>query len=963
MRQSAGDSSCIRTVTRPYSAVIYLLFTATIATGATTESPVGLVIAAGGSKLIRSDTQTPVEARAGDLLFPGDSIRTESARASFLHCPIKAVETLGPKGEIRVDVNEPKLKSGEITDKKPTASCFLPQVVRVATASQQHYGALITRDADQPHAAPTARSQFPPELVAELAPFERDAAANPHDAAAHVGMAAAFEKHKLPANALEQYSILRSLWPEAIWVKAKIFDLKQELAAKVQPETRPSGKTYALLIGVSKYKQPELSLQFAAKDATAFAELLRTPRGGGIAGENLLLLTDENATTAAVRNGFQDFLKRRAGKGDTVVLMIAGHGTTETPVTKGAYILTYDSDPQDLFSTALPMAELKALFEQQLARVGRVLLFVDVCKSGAIGSIRSTAINGDVEHLAAAEGDLFGFMASRPRELSLEGPQFGGGHGAFSHFVLKGLQGDADSNHDGVVDADELIKYVADQVPAATGNKQHPREFGAFDNSLKLAGARESAVPVALHWPVIWDSRHGEPLYFASAAGGQSLRSIGSAADTARQMEEFTAALKAGRILPDGPRNAFDVLQKLKPELSLDGYTQRVNELRVALEDRAQAIFLRYLEGDEAPQTEQDFRRGAEYMKAAQLLTPDSLYLEARRTFFEGRYLLFKRQFQESAKLLEDSIRIDPGGAYSFNALGIAYLEQGAYDKAIPAFQDANRRAPHWSYPLHNLALAYVERGDYDAAIASYRRATQVTPQFSYLPYNLGLLYQRIGLPRDAQAAYLQAMKLAPGSAEPYNAIGALYAAQGKRDKAEKFYREALSKNPASVVARQNLAILLAAKPDSYPAAIRLWRENLRESPDYVPSRISFAEALAHHGETQSAIEQYETVIAAKPDYVAARLALAQLLVQKGDNVRAIEQLREALKREPRRSQTYELIGDIERASGRTSEAQAAYEFASRYASDSAAKKSLRKKLKGFPVRPDSGRAAVNQTS
>ena len=61
----------------------------------------------------------------------------------------------------------------------------------------------------------------------------------------------------------------------------------------------------------------------------------------------------------------------------------------------------------------------------------------------------------------------------------------------------------------------------------------------------------------------------------------------------------------------------------------------------------------------------------------------------------------------------KQSVRIDPGEAYGYNALGIAYLEQADFAKAIPAFRDAARRAPNWSYPLHNLALAYVEAGDY----------------------------------------------------------------------------------------------------------------------------------------------------------------------------------------------------------------------------------------------------------
>ena len=57
-------------------------------------------------------------------------------------------------------------------------------------------------------------------------------------------------------------------------------------------------------------------------------------------------------------------------------------------------------------------------------------------------------------------------------------------------------------------------------------------------------------------------------------------------------------------------------------------------------------------------------------------------------------------------------MRIDPDAAYGFNALGIAYLEQGQFDKAIRRVSRRRHRAQHWSYPLHNEALASVEIGD-----------------------------------------------------------------------------------------------------------------------------------------------------------------------------------------------------------------------------------------------------------
>src|SRR5665213_865814 len=381
------------------------------------EEPVGLVLSATGSKLLRADTKTPLDARAGDLLFAGDGLRTESGPASFLLCPGKTLYTLTPFGEVRFDTRAPKVRTGKITE-QPARACTLPQTLRVAAASQQHYGVSMTRGLDKPEVPPTPHDKLPADVQAEIAPYETVLAANPKDPSALVAEATVFENHKLPANALDAYDKLRQIWPDAVWVKSEIFDLGQALADQASAATasaQPGGQTFALLVGISKYAKPELALQFANADASVFSHLVESPLGGSVPSGNVMLLTDEKATTAAVRNGFQDFLKRRAGKNDTVIILIAGHGTVDG---RNAFILTYDSDPQDLNSTALAMAELRALFEEQLTKVGRVLLFADVCKAGTIGTIHSTAVNADVQRLGDVEGDLFGLLASRPKEVS-----------------------------------------------------------------------------------------------------------------------------------------------------------------------------------------------------------------------------------------------------------------------------------------------------------------------------------------------------------------------------------------------------------------------------------------------------------------------------------------------------------------------------------------------------------------
>lgn len=910
------------------------------------EQPVGVVLASSASKLLRSDTETPLSAKVGDILFAGDAVKTEGGSASLLYCPAKSSVTLPPGSDVRLDASQIKVRAGALSGEKKVASCFLPQMVRVSASSQQHYGTSITRGLNKPEEpAPVSRDKLPADVVTELAPFDSALASDPKDMAAIVGRAVVFEKHELLQNALLEYNSVAKGWPEAVWVKGKIFELQEAIAsaaAKAAGAKAGGGKTFALLVGISKYQKlpQEQWLQYANADATIFADHLRSGRGGAVPADNILLLTDEKATTAALRNAFETFLKGRAGKNDTVMILIAAHGTVETPGNKGAYIVTYDSDPQDLGSTALPMADIQKLSQNQLSNVGRVAIFIDVCRAGTIGTIKSTGVNTAVEKLGEAEGELLGLMASRPKELSFEGKEYGGGHGAFSYYLLKALEGDADRDKDGKITAGELIDYAREKVPGATENKQHPRDFGTMDNAVVLSDLSKPGIQLS-RWERLRGA-DGEPLYFAAAYFQEGA----AGPDRTRDLERLQEAIKAGRILPDEPDGAFAALRVLKNELAPEQYMMAANQLRVELENRAQQILLRYLSGDQVPQLRKDFDMAARYTSAAASLTPESLFLQGREAFFKGRTLLFDRSYVQSMDLLEDSVRIDPGGAYAYNALGISYLEQAQYEKAIPAFHDAIRRAPQWAYPLHNLALSYTESGDYSAAIASYQKAMRLSPRYSYLPYNLGLVYQRLNRRKDAEASYRKAMALAPDAPEPYNALGALKDSIGKSKEAEALYRQALTRNSKFLAARQNLALLLSRQKDRQNEALQLWRANLADDPGYLPSRLSLAQQLAQSGDAKTAIQEYEEILKQKPDYVAAHAAVADLLIRSGDYEKAKEHLDSALNKGGQSVQVLERMGDLEAAQKRPAEARTAYESALRVSTDPSERKRLHRKLK-----------------
>ena len=74
-------------------------------------------------------------------------------------------------------------------------------------------------------------------------------------------------------------------------------------------------------------------------------------------------------------------------------------------------------------------------------------------------------------------------------ESSVEGEQWGKGHGVFTHFLLEGLAGKADRGppYDSVITVGELFDFVQRRVKEATKGRQHPHISADSDRGLVLA--------------------------------------------------------------------------------------------------------------------------------------------------------------------------------------------------------------------------------------------------------------------------------------------------------------------------------------------------------------------------------------------------------------------------------------------------------------------------------------------
>ena len=239
---------------------------------------------------------------------------------------------------------------------------------------------------------------------------------------------------------------------------------------------------WAVVVGVSRYQDEQLNLRYADRDARAFYDFLRTPAGGGLDDEHIVLLTNEQATHDQILGRLTNFL-RQAQEEDAVILFLACHGVIDAY--GELYFLGHNSDQDNLIGTAVAQDDLMKVVGRVI-KAQKKVLYIDACHSGEFGMSPTLAMRDDrarltnklVLKIAEADPSLAIFSASGGSEFSREDQRWGGGHGVFTYYLLKGLRGEANADGNDMVTIGELEDYLRREVGRATDNKQRPEVKG-----------------------------------------------------------------------------------------------------------------------------------------------------------------------------------------------------------------------------------------------------------------------------------------------------------------------------------------------------------------------------------------------------------------------------------------------------------------------------------------------------
>jgi tRNA A-37 threonylcarbamoyl transferase component Bud32 len=226
---------------------------------------------------------------------------------------------------------------------------------------------------------------------------------------------------------------------------------------------------YVLSIGIAKYKDENLQLNYAASDARKIGATFKAKSKALFREIKVRELTDEKATRKEILAGLE-WLGKEVTQRDYAVVFFSGHGDLDGE--GDFYLLPVDVDPKSLLTTGVSGSDLR---KQLAALPGKVLLLLDACHPGRIdGGKRKPlrSLTDDLVRDLTAEAHVVVMCSSIGRQFSLENNRYRAGN--FTVALVEGLSGKADKGANGAVYLHHLDAYVTDRVKELSKGKQHP---------------------------------------------------------------------------------------------------------------------------------------------------------------------------------------------------------------------------------------------------------------------------------------------------------------------------------------------------------------------------------------------------------------------------------------------------------------------------------------------------------
>ena len=678
---------------------------------------------------------------------------------------------------------------------------------------------------------------------------------------------------------------LTEVTPEAI--RDQVIPALESLGIEVDPEPlpppppRPSiGLPHAVVVGISRYEDPGIpDLKYAAKDADQIAKTLI--ERAGYPADHVSLLTDEKATLSQIKIAIAGM--RSVEENNLVLFYFAGHGRADInpPVADRRdklvwkYLVTHDARGEHLDLTALSLDDLQANFARLPSKHQVYLL--DSCYSGEGRSLVTP--NSTRGELSDPDwGDMTGgervvLAACQATEMAYEYDD--AGNGLFTHFLVRGLEGEAANPDDGVVYVDSLYDYLLGEIPPvaerALNGRQHPAIYGQARTPLPLTFGKPISAPEA------------DPL--------QEAKALYNAGDCEKSIQFLNQFLP---VAGERAAEAYCLLGKNYQKTDSLDFALSAFESAIQNGERdLQTLPEAYLGKGEVFKEKENFGEAIEAYRTAALLNEE----------YEKQYPLLRLA-------LERAIRTEPSAAVNYLHLARIMRLQGLHGHSTPV---ALKGIEKWLVGNLDELEEHLRNGE---ALFSLWESSEIRATFEQRLKDYNDFLSHLNRGKDALAAgdlllsreeLERCLALQPDAQE----LAELIREIDQRQEACKSHLELTrEKIDAGIVEEAQLLLEKAQNLDSsHPAIDELQREleQARELDSHIKGLLEQAAAYERDyrlGEAISALNQVFRLSSGRVD-IGKRLEqikakqqkrnLARQLMQKAATLEAQNQLREAL--------------------------------------------------------------------
>lgn len=294
-------------------------------------------------------------------------------------------------------------------------------------------------------------------------------------------------------------------------------------------------------------------------------------------------------------------------------------------------------------------------------------------------------------------------------------------------------------------------------------------------------------------------------------------------------------------------------------------------------------------------------RRTGKARASANISVPD--VLRQAFTFLQGGYP------QESIRLYQQILAVDPKHAEALNLCAIAYFESGEAAQAIRSLQNAVSVQPNYVEAHNNLGNVFKALGKFAEAETAYGKALAINPDYFDAHFNQGILLEELDRLKEAEDAYRRSHEINPEFLPALFNLGNVLKAKGEFIEAAQIYRQTIERDPNYVDAHINLGSALheLGKSDE---AVSSYQRALELDCNRPDGHYNLGIALQEKDELAEAVAAYQQVLALDSQHIAAQNNLGYALQKLGKLDDAIAAYQRAIDIEPHHAQTHVNLGD-----------------------------------------------------